>query len=844
MLLNSHHRVQTLATLTIFVALTNYSRSDDGPSKVSASQSCQTEAVWLFDEQIGLYPSLLLTDCGPHDYSIVLGRGGRIAKGKFGNALEPSKPEFLKITNRWGEDQQALFGLIPTLRAAGRTIDPMTWQSAEFCALWTCGEKHLRHMEFPNPTPTALNLGDFDWTVEFWFEQGQSRQQDGVVFEIGSGPRGENNVVTRLVLDGGARHFKLTNQPTGSAVTIPTNAERLNDGGWHHIAFVYSADNDQLRHWVDGALQPSIDTCKLEAIPHGDEAYVSIGRDGLWKQPLNGKIDELRFSRGQRYSDNFDPPESFSETYGRSRESRPMFAGPPLLFADAPSDEKVIDLGGRKHLFLDDALVAQSKGVVWTVNPPQRKELVDKELGGHLSVVQDNEGVIRLYGSGPMDSLVVLTSKDGVHFSPPDLGGAAFHGRKNVVIRDAVGTGNVFVDPNAPPEERWRYVSGVRNRGMFVYSSPDGYHFKRHETSALPFAAGSQSNVFYDDQRQVYVGYHRSDYGAASLTGQESERRFVLTEVKDLLKSWPFEPVTNERTAEVARKMRIKSHLLDPWYLDNGPLAPGGFGIEFPVVFGPDETIDPPHTDIYVPKAAKYEFAPDAYFAFPHFYFHYWDVDEYGRRELGLKERNRGSGQIEVQAMTSRDGLHWKRFPRPVYVPPGNHGQYGTFHMVGMVQGMVRRGDEIWQYFISSPDYHSAWKQDPTIGQRGVYRTVQRLDGFVSADFDYAGGELVTRPLRFDGRQLRLNIDTMATGYAKVALVDKDHKPLPGFALEDCVYLNGDFIDAPVEWRSTGTDVSQLAGKEIRVVVRGRGFKLYALRFSPDNPDNDSVAGQ
>jgi hypothetical protein len=809
-------------------APTHVAANDEGEAA-----TCQTEALWLFDEQIGLYPSSLLTDAGPNDYSMVLGSGGRIVDGKFGHALQPAAPSKLEITNHWLEDQQALFGLKPTPRAVGRTVEPMTWDDAVFCGLWTCGEKHLRHMEFVNPIQTGLNLGHFDWSIEFWFQQTNPTQHEGIIFEIGTGPRGENEVVTRLTLADDASYFTLFNQPSGAEIQIPTGQQRLDDGGWHHLAFVYSATDNRVRHWLDGHSQSVSRPVELACIPRGDEAYISIGRDGLWQRPLAGKLDELRFSRGQRYAIDFDPPTSFSETFSRKRATLKLEAGPPLLFATPLPGEATVKLGNRKHLFLDDAIVAKSNGIQWTVNPPQPKELIQTDVPGHLSVIQDPQGIIRLYASGPMDSLVVLTSSDGTHFQAPDLGGEAFHGRKNVVIRDAVGTGEVFIDPNAPEAERWKYVSGVRNRGMFVYSSPDGYHFKRHETAALPFAVGSQSNIFYDDQRQLYVGYHRSDYGASSLKGQESERRFVLTQVQDLLKSWPFEPVTHEKTVETSHKTRIKSHLLDPWYLDNGPLAPGGFGIEFPVVFEPDDQTDPPNTDIYIPKAGKYAFAPDAYLAFPHFYFHYWDVDEPGRRELGLKQRNRGSGTIEVQTMTSRDGVHWKRYPRPVYIPPGRHGEDGTFHMVGMVQGMVRRGDEIWQYFTCSPDYHSAWKQNPAGGRGGVYRTVQRLDGFVSANFDYAGGELITKPLRFTGRQLRLNINTLATGYVQVAFLDKDFKPILGFSIDDCVYLNGDFVDGVVEWLDKESDVSQLAGREIRVLIRGRGCKLYAMQFTP-----------
>jgi len=42
---------------------------------------------------------------------------------------------------------------------------------------------------------------------------------------------------------------------------------------------------------------------------------------------------------------------------------------------------------------------------------------------------------------------------------------------------------------------------------------------------------------------------------------------------------------------------------------------------------------------------------------------------------------------------------------------------------------MVRRGDEIWQYFYGQEDYHSPAKRKPE--GNGVYRTVQRLDGFI-----------------------------------------------------------------------------------------------------------------
>lgn len=109
------------------------------------------------------------------------------------------------------------------------------------------------------------------------------------------------------------------------------------------------------------------------------------------------------------------------------------------------------------------------------------------------------------------------------------------------------------------------------------------------------------------------------------------------------------------------------------------------------------------------------------------------------------------------------------------------------------------------------------------------------MDGFVSADAPYTGGEFTTKPFRFTGNRLVVNIDTDAAGYAQVGLIDEAGQPIPGCSLDECVYINGDEIDYPVEWlskdRKRVSDVSAFAGKTVRLVVRMRGTSLYALQF-------------
>jgi hypothetical protein len=759
---------------------------------------------------------------------MVIGPGGQVVEGRFGNALEPLEP----LPVRYPPEGSIQFGLAAPPKAAGRKVEPLTWENANFCGLITRGENHLRkEVRFVNATTTKLNLGDFDWTVEFWFSATRETSAEGVVFEIGRGPRGENDDVTQLLLNPGGKSFTFVNKPGGHRLAIPSNPNALRSGSrqWHHLAFVYSQSAAQLRHYVDGRLQPLPRKASFKALDQGEEAYFSVGRDGLWQRPLPGKIDELRFSEGQIYSSRFAPPSSFSPIFKEQPHPIRLEAGLPLLFAGALKAKLPVPLMDRKYLFIDDALLENSEGVTFSVNPPRLDACVIDNIKGpfrkHLNVVEDDHGTLRLYYGVKNDFLAVQVSKDGLHWEAPKLDNAAGPDLPNVVVAEPTAMGMVFIDPNAPAEERWKYLSDYHRQGIYLFSSADGWSFKRHPIAVLPFRSGSQLNIFYDDQRQLYVSYHRSDFPVTA--GGKTQREAVVTETRELDRPWPFVPLTQAETETIAGAKRL--HKLIPWYLDNGPLTPGGFGVEYPTAFAPDDALDPEGTDIYVPKALKYPWAPDTYLAFPLLYFHYEGDGPPTRQVLEEPRRKRGSGPIETQVSVSRDGLHWKRYPRPAYVGIGVH-QGDTIHQAYLAQGMVRRGNEIWQYYFGEEAYHSSWRKDT---KRAVYRVVQRLDGFISADAAYDKPvSIMTKPLIFRGNRLLLNIDTGATGFAQAGLLEENGKPVPGYSLDDCIYINGDFVATEVEWLENRIDVSALQGKTVRIALRMRGSKLYSLQFA------------
>jgi len=83
----------------------------------------------------------------------------------------------------------------------------------------------------------------------------------------------------------------------------------------------------------------------------------------------------------------------------------------------------------------------------------------------------------------------------------------------------------------------------------------------------------------------------------------------------------------------------------------------------------------------------------------------------------------------------------------------------------------------------------------------------------------------------FQGNRLRLNVDTGAMGTAFVELRDAAGKPLPGFILQDCEEIGGNYIDQVVYWKAKPV-VSTLVGKPVRLYFKLTRAKLYAFQFT------------
>jgi hypothetical protein len=110
-------------------------------------------------------------------------------------------------------------------------------------------------------------------------------------------------------------------------------------------------------------------------------------------------------------------------------------------------------------------------------------------------------------------------------------------------------------------------------------------------------------------------------------------------------------------------------------------------------------------------------------------------------------------------------------------------------------------------------------------------RFTLRTDGFASIRAGADDGTLVTRPLRFAGRELVVNYSTSAAGSLRVEIQDVDGVALAGFSAAECQEITGDEIERVVRWQG-GSDLSGLAGRPVRLRFAMKDADLYALRFA------------
>jgi len=757
-----------------------------------------TVGLWLFDEVD--YPYTTLTDASMYEYDLRLMKAGKLVPGRFGNALK-STP---------GLDYNVSYA---------------SWKGhIAFAHMREVSGRPGSGLWGPTIAPQKLTdaVGGGDFTCEFWLMLMSNPIAESAIIELGE--KYEPGFSVSLLKS--AKGFVVENAYAGFKAVCPTELNQIWGRAWHHAAFTYKAGSGSLGYFIDGKSQGPVKVspvAKSKApasvwpeslnnttygifeknnrtdvpdfeVRRANRFNFAIGQDRRAMKAFDGAIDELRFSDVVRYQGDFGRPDSFSRNYN-SKAAKPAVAnGEPLLFGrdKAYLPNEPVMLGSRKHVFIDEVMVDRKRNIRLTVNPPAEPVITNLRGGGDAPVF-DHDGkvwIIRTPGyASDVGPIRLMLSDDGVNFTEPDLGIIENAGSKhnNLILTHLPCWGRFFKDsnPNAPAEERFKFTAWVAQRGIYMYLSPDGIHWRRNETCMLPLVSGGGCETFWDDQRGVYVNLLKRDGSYNSGEYPAYGRAATLFETREATKAWPFKPVPN------------------PYYEGWAYPAVTGEGI---TVMGPD-LFDTDKGHVFRTRAVKYLWAPDAYVGF---------IARNARTELAV----------------SRDCINWTIYDgEDIADYLGREMEVGgeTAATDWIYDGLIRRGDRIWQYC--------------PVGRKLV-RFSQRLDGFASLDASETPGVIITRPFVFEGGKLTLNVDA-SKGSVKVAILNLPGREMTGYnvgltsnpakdvrcyGMADCETITSDSVQHVVKWRGS-PDVANLAGQVVRLKLEMRNAKLYAFKF-------------
>lgn len=474
--------------------------------------------------------------------------------------------------------------------------------------------------------------------------------------------------------------------------------------------------------------------------------------------------------------------------------------GPARAAAGAASP--AIPLGDRRELFVDRFLIDSLTGAQLFLHEPRDEGAVfrfDQPWEGpfcaYATVIRDGGRFLLYYRGKPTaapdgreETTCVAESADGIQWSRPKLGLVDFKGSRDnniaLALDDLSHNFSPMLDTNpaAVREQRFKALAGTMKTGLVAFVSPDGLRWKKlREEPVLTLAAvpfkymfDSQNLVFWSAAEQRYVTFFRVFH--------EGIRRICRAESADFV-NW-----TNVTLMEY--------------------LAAGG---------GPA-----PVEHLYTSQTHPYFRAPHLYVSLAARFMPKRQVltDEEAKA-INVHPRY-FKDTSDAIFMTTRGGKVYDRTFLGGFIRPGLGAQNWVSRTTYPALNVVPTG---------STEMSAYTNQDYAQPSAHLRRYRLRLDGFASVRAPYEGGELLTKPLTFQGSRLLLNFSTSAAGGIRVEMQDASARPVPGFTLGDSVETIGNEIERAVRWKS-GPDVSALAGKVVRLRFVMKDADLFALRFA------------
>ncbi len=462
----------------------------------------------------------------------------------------------------------------------------------------------------------------------------------------------------------------------------------------------------------------------------------------------------------------------------------------------AVAESSAVDIGTRLELFVDYHLIDAMEGTRLELHEPIPGETVltfdqpwEGRFCGYVTVLRDGQRYLLYYRGLPVaradgsDSEVtcVALSVDGIHWTKPHLGLFEVDGTldNNVVLAGHAPLSHNFspfldTRPGVPESERFKALGGTESSGLVAFISADGFRWSKlqEEPVITDGKFDSQNVAFWSEAEGVYVCYFRTWSGGG----------------------WAG--------------YRTVSRATSPDFVNWSETEPMTFG-------------DAPMEHLYTNQTLPYFRAPHIYTAICARFLPGRRVVTPAQAEA-LGDFAGYSGDCsDTVFMTSRGGTRYDRTFMEAFVRPGvglsnwmSRTNYPSY-------GLVPTGPATMAFYIQR-DY-----AQPT---HYLQRMTLRTDGFASVRAPYDGGEMLTKPLLFEGSALVINHATSAAGSIWVEIQDASGNPLPGFTQEDADEVIGDEIARTVTWNDNA-DVSALAGQPVRLRFVMKDADVYSMQF-------------
>ena len=201
-------------------------------------------------------------------------------------------------------------------------------------------------------------------------------------------------------------------------------------------------------------------------------------------------------------------------------------------------------------------------------------------------------------------------------------------------------------------------------------------------------------------------------------------------------------------------------------------------------------------------------------------------------------------GKVDCQLAYSLNGIGWQRTRRDTFIGCGEPGTPTGGCVYPLTVVKRPETDALWIYASASATEHGLTPRRG--GSIVAYRL--RRDGFVYLESRSGVGRIATKPICWQGGELRLNVQGqgdytprlpsgdqtpyqrfMTQGGIRVQINDPRGRPIEGYTFDECTRFAGDSVDWCPTWAGSRT-LDTLRGTAIQVAIQLNNARLYAVR--------------